>query len=84
MSPGFGLNETFPLFGRTYDVASGKSVFIGGVAFDDGSYVTIQGTASWDKNTGAVKSLSGIFVQDSVFRLGCFSSGKVKTSERLQ
>jgi hypothetical protein len=83
LSPYFEADLSFPLFGQTYDVASGKSAFIGGVAFDDGSYVTIQGTASWDKNTGAVKGLSGTFIQDSVFWIGCFSSGKVKTTVRL-
>ena len=75
-TPTFDEGTTWPMFGFTYQTGRGKSSFVGGVVFEDGAYVTIQGNATWDNNTGAVKALSGTFIQSELLKYGCFSSGK--------
>jgi hypothetical protein len=80
-TPTFDEGTTWPMFGFTYQTGRGRSAFVGGVVFDDGAYVTMQGNATWDQRTGAIKSLSGTFIQNGLLDLGCFSSGKFSTKK---
>jgi hypothetical protein len=79
----FQQGTTFFVIGGFYLTSQTKAAFVGGQLFVDLSFVTFQGTATFDKKTGVIKSMSGTFIQDSVFSPGCFSVGKVKTVERL-
>lgn len=72
---------TFPMFGYFYQTSSSAGAFIGGILFQDGAFATIQGTAKFDRRTGAVTSLSGEFIQNEVFFVGCFSSGRSKAKK---
>jgi hypothetical protein len=83
LTPDFESGTIFPMYGKTYLIAKNKAAFIGGILFQDQSYALIQGTATLDK-FGTVKSMQGTFMQDSVLNVGCFSSGKFKTVQRLQ
>jgi hypothetical protein len=83
VTPNFQPEWTFPMFGYFYQTSSSAGAFIGGVLFQDGAFATIQGTAKFDRRTGAVASLSGEFIQSEVFFIGCFSSGKFKSQRVL-
>jgi hypothetical protein len=78
----FAPGTTFPMVGHTYQTTATSAAFVAGVLFVDDSFATIQGTAKFDRNTGAVTSLTGTFVQSGVIDVGCFSSGKF-TSKRV-
>jgi hypothetical protein len=77
----FEEGSTFPMFGRTYQTGNSTAQFIAGVLFIDDSFATIEGEARLDRR-GEIASISGIFIQDSVFELGCFSSGNFR-SQRI-
>jgi hypothetical protein len=79
----FDPDWTFPMFGYFYLTGSTSGAFVGGVLFQDGAFATIQGTAKFDRRTGAVGSLSGEFIQSGVFFEGCFSAGKFKSQRIL-
>ena len=86
--PNFDPASTFSIFGHFYLTGNTSGSFVGGQAFVDSignilAYVTIQGVAKFDKNTGDVKSLSGTFIQSGLIQLECFSSGKFKTTGRI-
>jgi hypothetical protein len=86
--PDFAPESTFSIFGHSYFTGSTSGSFVGGQAFVDSignivAYVTIQGTAKFDKTTGLVKSLSGTFIENGLVQIGCFSSGKFKTGARI-
>jgi hypothetical protein len=81
--PDFPSGYSFSMYGDSYSAGKNRASFVGGVLFDDFSYATMQGIAKLEKN-GTIKSLEGIFIQSSVIREGCFSSGKFKTSQRIQ
>lgn len=81
-TPTFTPGSLFSMVGHTYLTGATKAAFVGGTVFQSLAFATIQGTVKFDK-FGAVKSLAGVFTQDSVFRAGCFSSGKFKTVQRL-
>lgn len=83
LTPTFDVGTTFPMFGLFYLTKATAAAFVGGVLFEDGSYATMQGTATFSKSTGEVSKLSGLFVQSEVLRLGCFSSGKFVSGPRL-
>jgi len=70
------------MLGHTYLTGATGASFVGGVLFEDGSFATIQGTAKFDRRTGAIASLKGTFIQSGVFDVDCFSSGKF-TSQRI-
>jgi hypothetical protein len=80
----FAAGTTFPMEGETYLTSTKGASFVGGVLFDNLAYATMQGTAKFDSKTGEVRSLAGTFIQNGVWRAGCFSSGKFKNTERLQ
>jgi len=80
-TPTFDEGTTWPIFGFTYETGKGKSAFHGGVFFEDFGWLTMQGDATWDKNTGAIKSLSGTFIQSELLEIGCFASGKFSTKK---
>jgi hypothetical protein len=84
----FDPASTFSIFGHFYLTGSTSGSFVGGQAFFDSlgnivAYVTIQGIVKFDKTTGAVKSLSGTFIQNGLVQTGCFSSGKFRTGARI-
>jgi len=81
-TPNFAAGTTFPMTGQTYLTTATAAAFIAGVLFVDDSFATIQGTAKFDRKTGAITSLTGTFVQSGVLDLACFSSGKF-TSKRV-
>ena len=81
LTPDFQAGTIFPLFGFFYVVKAGKAALIASVDFEGGAYMTIQGEVQFDKNTAAIKSVKGIFVQSGVFTDECFSQGKFKTSK---
>ncbi|HEX2228144.1 MAG TPA: hypothetical protein VHM64_13475, partial [Candidatus Binatia bacterium] len=76
LTSNFAPGTTFPMFGQTYLTGPSSGGFVGGVLFVDGSYATIQGTARFDRRTGAVTNLTGTFIQNGVLELQCFSSGR--------
>jgi hypothetical protein len=78
----FAPGTTFPMLGHTYLTGATGASFVGGVLFEDGSFATIQGTAKFDRRTGAIANLKGTFIQSGVFDINCFSSGKF-TSQRI-
>ena len=82
-TPTFDAGTTFSMSGKSYLTGTKKAAFVAGVLFENNAYVTIQGTVSLD-NLGNVKRMQGIFILDSVINPGCFSSGKFKTTTRLQ
>ena len=82
LTPNFAGGTTFPMFGFFYLTKATASSFIGGVLFDDDSYATIQGTATFNK-LGQVTKLAGTFVQSEVLWLGCFSSGTFTSVQKL-
>jgi hypothetical protein len=82
LTANFANGTTFPMYGHTYLTGTTSAAFVGGVLFEDGSFATIQGTAKFDKRTGAIANLSGTFVQSGVLDTECFSSGKF-TSQRV-
>jgi len=71
----FAPGTTFPMFGHTYLTGATGAAFVGGILFQNGAFATIQGTAKFDRRTGAIASLKGTFVQSGVLDIGCFSSG---------
>lgn len=79
LTPFFVPGTTFLMTGRFYRTKPTAAEFIGGVTFLDGSFATIEGTASVDRRTNAITKVKGVFIQDSVFFDGCFSSGKFKS-----
>ncbi len=79
----FEAGTTFPMSGFFYQTTKSKGAFIAGVLFVDGSFATIQGESKFDKDSGRVKSLKGVFVQSGLIFDECFSSGKFKTGKRL-
>lgn len=81
-TPDFLPGTTFPMIGGTYLIKSKSAAFVGGQLFEDWSYVTIQGTATFNK-FGDVTKLKGTYIQKEVLFEGCFSSGKFVTTERL-
>ena len=81
-TPTFEEGTAFPVTGHTYLTSTTKAAFVGGILFQSLPFATVQSTIVFDK-FGSIKSLSGVFTQDSVFRAGCFSSGKFKTVQRL-
>jgi hypothetical protein len=81
-TPNFAAGTTFPMFGHTYLTGPTSAAFVGGVLFQNNSFATIQGTAKFDRRTGAIASLKGTFVQSGVLDIGCFSSGNF-TSQRV-
>ncbi len=83
LTPNFAGGTTFPMYGYFYQTRTTKAAFIAGVHFEGDAFATIQGDATFDRNTGLVKSLKGIFVQNSVLYEGCFSSGKFSTRTLL-
>ena len=78
----FAPGTTFPMLGETYLTGATTAAFVGGVLFVDNSFATIQGTARFDRRTGAITSLTGTFIQSGVFFPNCFSSGKF-TSKKI-
>jgi hypothetical protein len=82
LTPNFLDGTWFVMEGQSYLTSSKSGAFIAGVLFEGGSFGTIQGTAKADK-FGGIASLTGTFIQFGVFRVGCFSSGKFKTVQRL-
>ena len=81
-TPDFTPGTTFPMIGETYSINSKSAAFVGGAVFEDWSYVTIQGTATFNK-AGEVTKLKGTFIENGVPDEGCFSSGKFVTTQRL-
>jgi hypothetical protein len=75
-TPDFPPAWTFRMFGQTYLSGKNTAVFTGNVDFGDGAYATIHGTAKFDRESGAIKSLTGTFIQKDLLVDGCFSSGK--------
>jgi|GEM_PF-2389715 len=72
-----------PLYGYYYVLSPRKAAFVGGILFpEDYSYLTIYGTALLTRS-GMVRKMSGIYIEDSVYEFGCFSSGKFYTSDFL-
>jgi hypothetical protein len=82
LTPNFQAGTTFSMQGQTYLIGKNKASFVGGVLFEDLSYITLQGTVIFDK-FGTVKKMTGTFIQNGLFDLSCFSSGTFKTMERL-
>ena len=82
LTPNFESGTTFSMHGQTYLTGKNKATFVGGVLFEDLSYITLQGTVIFDK-FGTVKKMTGTFIQNGLFDLSCFSSGTFKTMERL-
>ncbi|MBI4527173.1 MAG: hypothetical protein HY695_25545 [Deltaproteobacteria bacterium] len=82
-TPDFQPGTFFAIFGQTYQTGSTSAAFVGGQLFQDLSYVTIQGKATYDKKTGAIKSLAGTFISKDLMGDGCFSSGTFKTVRRV-
>ena len=78
----FAPGTTFPMFGHTYLTGATGAAFVGGILFQNGAFATIQGTAKFDRRTGAIASLKGTFVQSGVLDIGCFSSGNF-TSQKV-
>jgi len=78
----FAAGTTFPMSGHTYLTGPTSAAFVGGVLFQNNSFATIQGTAKFDRRTGAIASLKGTFVQSGLLDIGCFSSGNF-TSQRV-
>lgn len=76
------FDTVIEVIGVTFFVKDRKIAFSGAQFFDDGSYIALQGTATLDAN-GFMKRASGTFIQDSTVFQGCFSSGKWKTTQRL-
>jgi hypothetical protein len=50
---------------------------------EDFSHLTVTGYLYIDRRNGGWKSLKGTFIQNEVFWLSCFSSGKISTGKRL-
>lgn len=82
-TPDFEAGTVFSMYGLTYLTGKGRAVFVGGAFFVDGSYATIQGTASLDK-FGNMKNMKGTFIQEGVLDAGCFSSGNFRTTVRVR
>ncbi|MFI5317121.1 MAG: hypothetical protein ACHQ6T_15580 [Myxococcota bacterium] len=80
-SPLFVPAVSFPLIGITYFVSPKKLSFTGAQTFPSAS-VSMQGFLTLDK-FGAVTKAQGTFIQNGIDRLGCFSSGKFTTTQRL-
>ena len=60
----------------------GTVAVLGSVAFDNGAYLTFTGTLKADKE-GGWKGVKGFFMQTGSYDLACWSSGKIKTSKRI-
>ncbi len=78
------LFETvIPVIGASYYVKPRTISFTGSQFFTDGSFISMEGKLTLDA-FGNVKSAAGTFIQDSLVFVGCFSSGKWKTTQRFQ
>src|SRR5919106_2420744 len=82
LTSNFAPGTTFPMFGVTYLTSNTTAAFVANVLFVDESFATIRGTAQLNRNTGAVTSLKGTFIQNGVLETGCFSTGTF-TSKRI-
>ncbi len=82
-TPTFQEGTYLPLYGYYYALSSRKAAFVGGILFpEDYSFLTMYGTALLSR-TGMVRKMSGIYIEDSVYESGCFSSGKFYTVDFL-
>ena len=81
-SPLFPADQTVPLLVRSFLVAPKKLSFSAAQFFPH-AFVSMQGFITLDP-LGAMKRGQGTFIQDSITRPGCFSSGKFTTTQRLQ
>jgi len=81
LTSNFQSGTTFPLLGFFYFTKAKSAALIASVSFSDGSYMAVQGTANFDKRTGRIRQIRGIFVQSGVFTAGCFSSGRFKAKQ---
>jgi hypothetical protein len=63
---------------QTYLINATSGGIVGGVLFVDDSFARIQGTAKFDKKTGAITSFTGTFIQSGVLSDGCFSQANLK------
>jgi len=82
-TPTFQEGTYLPLYGYYYALSHRKAAFVGAILFpEDYSFVTIYGTALLTRS-GMVRKMSGIYIEDSVYEYGCFSSGKFYTVDFL-
>lgn len=78
----FLVNTTFTLLGETYTTGPSTAAFVGSVFGVDNSFATIQGTMRFNRLTGDVTNLTGIFIENSVLAPNCFSTGRF-TSRKI-
>jgi len=77
------LFETaIPVVGTSYYVKQRTVSFTGAQFFADNSFISMEGKLTLDA-FGNVTRASGTFIQDSLVFVGCFSSGKWRTTQRL-
>lgn len=73
----------FSIFGNTFLTGNLTAKFVASQAFADDAFLSVQGIAHAAK-TGAVKSVSGTFIENGVFDAACFSAGKFVSVQRMQ
>lgn len=69
-------NPTFNLIGQTSTTGPGTAAFVGSFFDTDFSFATIQGTMRFNRLTGEVTSLTGIFIENRIRNPFCFSTGR--------
>ena len=72
----FALNTTFTLFGETYTTGPSTAAFVGNFLDVNSSFATIQGTMRFNRLTGGVTSLTGIYIENRILNPFCFSTGR--------
>jgi hypothetical protein len=81
VSPSF--QSAVPLIGTNYLASSNKVAFTASQTLSGGGFVTVFGTFTLDAS-GNVKRGTGRFTQSDLIFSGCFSTGKWKTTLRIQ
>lgn len=79
--PTFDSEETTAFALTSYSTTGNKAAFLADVLFEDGSYITVQGTTNSDSN-GQLKSFKATFTENLIPEDGSFESGMVTSGKR--
>jgi hypothetical protein len=82
LTPDFAPGTTFPAIAHFYRITPTKAGFIVAALFEDNSFVTFVGTATFNRN-GTITGAKGTFIQAGLLDPDCFSTGQAITGKRL-
>jgi len=76
------VGPTFNLIGQTFTTGPSTAAFVGSFFDTNNSFATIQGTMRFNRLTGDVTTLMGIFIENRILNPLCFSTRRF-TSRKI-